>query len=870
MANKEAVFTVKVNTGNSVQDLQNADKAVNQLGQDLQETQKIAQDTSGTEAMAQKLAELDARLEAGGLSMRELTQTMKEYQNIAVQAGTESPIGQQAIQSAGALKDEIGDIKAQTVALSSDFVGLDTAVAGVEVGAQAFMGVQSAMALAGVENEQLIQTMVKLQAVQGLVNSVTTIANKLNKEAILGIQLRNGIQKVQNWLLTGNASATSLSATASGGLAVAQGGVAVATTGASTAMKVFRGALLATGIGAIVVLVGALIVAFEEMGATAEREASRIETLESSLEKLGTTQKFESDLQSTINERLILEAKLRGASDTELLKIEKGNTKARIEQRWKHLNEVIKTNAKIVNNEYSTTEQLKKAQDNIASAENEQRILKYEIQNEKVKFQLQDQEIAKKQAEDAEKSREKAKQNAEKRKQEQLKIREELLRALKESMDREMEIRESLEDVKIKFIQDETQQAIESVKEQYGDWREQFIKQSAKKEIDALDEKFKAGKMSEQQYRAELETIMTGAVEKMTDSEKQLMTAKQLEMQMDIQKINEDATKVELEKQAEKEKKKIELIENYQRTVNDVYQNELLDFENAQKEQIKALNEAHQQKLITDEQYLQAQESLEKQYDEKIVELNKKKNDAINEANKKKAQESIAEAEKILETVGKYFDEIKKVNDILNQVDQLRLDKIAKNREEDLANLDAKMQAELNAEGVTAEQKKAIEEKFAKEKYQLELQAYNEEEKIKRAQFNRDKAIKIGQIAMDTASGVMKAVSASPLTFGLPWSAFTGALGIAQAGVVASQQYKAGKAPTMPSLSGGGGGGGSIAGAGASSFTSTQTQTATAGLLEGQGTPTPTTTPSTQVYVVESDISATQNKVKLQESKTSF
>ena len=78
MANKEAVFTVKVNTGNSVQDLQNADKAVNQLGQDLKTTQNIAKDSSGTDAMAQKLAELDARLEAGGLSMREMTKTMKE------------------------------------------------------------------------------------------------------------------------------------------------------------------------------------------------------------------------------------------------------------------------------------------------------------------------------------------------------------------------------------------------------------------------------------------------------------------------------------------------------------------------------------------------------------------------------------------------------------------------------------------------------------------------------------------------------------------------------------------------------------------------------------------------------------------------
>jgi len=170
MANKEAVFTVKVNTGNSVQDLQNADKAVNQLGKDLKTTQNIANDSSGTDALAQKLAELDARLEAGGLSMREMTKTMKEYQNIAIQAGASSPIGAQALQNASGLKDEIGDLKAQTTALSSDFVGLDTSMAGIEVGAQAFMGVQSAMALAGVENEKLaenvrafLNTIVKLK-----------------------------------------------------------------------------------------------------------------------------------------------------------------------------------------------------------------------------------------------------------------------------------------------------------------------------------------------------------------------------------------------------------------------------------------------------------------------------------------------------------------------------------------------------------------------------------------------------------------------------------------------------------------------------------------------------------------------------------
>lgn len=201
MANKEAVFTVKVNTGNSVQDLQNADKAVNQLNKDLKTTQTTAKDSSGTDAMAQRLADLDAKLESGGLSMREMTKAMKEYQNIAIQAGASSPIGAQALQNSAQLKDQIGDLKAQTTALSSDFVGLDTSIAGIEVGAQAFMGVQSAMALAGVENEKLTQTMVKLQAVQGLVNSVTTIANKLNSDSILGIQLRTAWGKIKEFIV---------------------------------------------------------------------------------------------------------------------------------------------------------------------------------------------------------------------------------------------------------------------------------------------------------------------------------------------------------------------------------------------------------------------------------------------------------------------------------------------------------------------------------------------------------------------------------------------------------------------------------------------------------------------------------------------
>ena len=135
MANKEAVFTLRVNTGSSVQDVQSFDAAVQNLNNDIQEVQQTASQTPGIDAFEAKLQELNARVEAGGLSMREMTQVMKEYQTIAAQTGVQSPIGAQALQNAASLKDEIGDIKAATTALSSDFVGLDTALAGVETGA---------------------------------------------------------------------------------------------------------------------------------------------------------------------------------------------------------------------------------------------------------------------------------------------------------------------------------------------------------------------------------------------------------------------------------------------------------------------------------------------------------------------------------------------------------------------------------------------------------------------------------------------------------------------------------------------------------------------------------------------------------------
>jgi hypothetical protein len=265
MAEKQAVFTLKVDTGNSVQDVQNFDHAVQSLNKDLKQTQATASQQTGLDGFESKLQELDQKLKAGGLSMREMNKLMKEYQTVALQAGSASPIGDRATQSAAALKDQIVDLDTRVRLLSSDTIKLDTAMAGVATGAAAFQGVTSAVALTGVESEALVKTMVKLQAAQGLVNSVNIIAQNLNKDAILGIQIRNTLQKAQNFILYGSAAAVTAESTATKAAAGAKVAMTAATTGTNIALKLFRGALLATGIGAIVVGLGLLIANFDKI-----------------------------------------------------------------------------------------------------------------------------------------------------------------------------------------------------------------------------------------------------------------------------------------------------------------------------------------------------------------------------------------------------------------------------------------------------------------------------------------------------------------------------------------------------------------------------------------------------------------------------
>ena len=891
MAEKTAVFSLKVDTGKSVQDIQAFDKAVEDLNKDLKDTSRTATDasTKGMETFDQKLAELNQRLDDGGLSMREMTKLMKEYQNLAARAGAETPVGAQAIANAANLKDEIGDLKAQTLALSSDFVGLDTTLKGVETGAAAFQGIQSAAALAGVENEALVQTMVKLQAVQGLVNSVSIIANNLNKESILGLQLRNGLEKAKNFIMTGSIAPALAGVAATQAQTGANVGLATATGGATTAMKLFRLALISTGIGAIVVAVGLLIANFDKVSAAVIKAYNWFD-------KLGPKIKILSAviLGLVSGPLLIFVGAIYGAvkaleyfgiiDDAQTAKM-KANAKAKTDTTEKEMNKKIaaeKKKAQAVDENLSF--EIRKAQAAGKNTEEmEEKKLKAALKSGRAILEMQKQKIRAYEEEiallkrtgDADSDRAK-------------KLEKSLKDTKQKSYEQYKENKKNAQDLTILQIEEDKKRddankaAYEKRKERIKKQKEDELnrlkaiaeaeKAANDKRIKEEDDRFALSmELMKAGFEKELQELVIQSDKRMEQAHGDKELEAQVEMQFQIDKADliKKYSDIELAKLAENEAKKREIREKYTRLFNSDKDNELMDLRATyESEKDIALN-ALKAGIIDKETYLDRENQLTEKYKKKKAEIDKKYSDIEKENAIKSREEQLKGVTQAIEGAQEALNQLKDLNALMNEIDQARLNKIAENRDADLANLDAKLQAELNQEGLTADQKKQIEEKFAKQKYDVQLKAYEEEEKIKKAQFNRDKALKLAQIAIDTASAIVKGIAQfgpPPSPAGIAAIASAGLIGLTQALAVMNQKYQSGTAPTPPQLSTGGGGG--QAGAGASSFTANTNaqQTDLTTLGQGQGG----NVPVSQVVVLESDITGTQNKVEVQEAKSTF
>jgi hypothetical protein len=796
MAEKQAVFTLKVDTGNSVQDVQNFDHAVQSLNKDLKQTQATASQQTGLDGFESKLQELDQKLKAGGLSMREMNKLMKEYQTVALQAGSASPIGDRATQSAAALKDQIVDLDTRVRLLSSDTIKLDTALAGVETGAAAFQGVTSAVALTGVESEALVQTMVKLQAAQGLVNSVNIIAQKLNKDAILGIQIRSALQKAQNFILYGSAAAVTAESTATKAAAGAKVAMTAATTGTNVALKIIQRSidchrdrslaivglgLLIANFDKIVKFMKPVIDGFKAIGDAigltnfAEEEAHNktVSRIQSEIKAREDLAKVREDQFNSSQKQYDRELELLDAQGKDTKKL----TKLKIEESIKYQKEKLKELQIEINSSRETAERLKRL-----GSQQDQRYIRFqEITKERIELieSIKDAEnsLAVNEAKNNEES-EDAQKERNKKAADDAKAR------AKERADNNKNLIKQIEDAQIEAIQNEDIRA-----------RAKLLKDAERstKEIDKLkaDEEKKATlkKLIDEKLQRDLQALDDAALKKQQEAEKTALDFK-IKQERELLKMIEDLSE-----------------QNFQLTLSD-QERELL---------------AIQDKYFTIE-------TLAAGNSEALKEIEIAKLNEFNNVNLKFQEERDRQNKEQAEK--------------------------EKKREQDI------LEFKLNSVTETFKLISTITEMFGKKG-----------EKAARRAFMIQKASSIAQATIETykgANAIFASAAANPSSILFPAQPFIAAglavaAGVANIAKISSQKFEGGGAPSASSDTGSIP---SLTGASASSFTAnTNTQTTDLTTL-GQGSQQGTS--MSQVVVLESDITGTQNKVRLQEAKTSF
>lgn len=196
-----------------------------------------------------------------------------EVQKLADAFGATSIEVQNASKKAAELKDQIEDVNDAIQAQKGEgaFIALGKSISAV---ANGFSAVQGAMGLVGVESEEVQQAMLRVQSAMALAQGLEGLEDAGRAFSQLGAVVKsttifttayNFVMGISNKETATNVGLTEADTVAKTGLSASTVGLTTATGGATTAMKLFRLALIATGIGAIIVLIGLLIANFDKV-----------------------------------------------------------------------------------------------------------------------------------------------------------------------------------------------------------------------------------------------------------------------------------------------------------------------------------------------------------------------------------------------------------------------------------------------------------------------------------------------------------------------------------------------------------------------------------------------------------------------------
>lgn len=240
------------------------------------------------------------------LQLKEMQRAMAEM----IIAGKEgSDEYQQLAEQAGKLQDAIGDARNEVSRFANDTRQLSAVVDVAKGAVSAFSLLKSASAALGFEDEKLAKSIQTLQAAQAALTSLQEIqAQLLNKSS--------GLYRVINALKLKYIAFTE--------------GEAAATATASTALVTFRKALVATGIGAAIVLLGYLASNWDSVKDAILRAADALGIYNYAAEKAAKKNEEQKKWEASVDQRFY-ERKL------ELLKAQGGDLKKEIEYEQKIL-----------------------------------------------------------------------------------------------------------------------------------------------------------------------------------------------------------------------------------------------------------------------------------------------------------------------------------------------------------------------------------------------------------------------------------------------------------------------------------------------------------------------------------------------------
>lgn len=320
-----------------------------------------------------------------GSIRKELKEANQELISAQQNFGEYSTQALSAARRVAELRDRIGEA-AETAALFDPgkkfqvFAGALNAVAG------GFSAVQGALGLIGVESEAVEKQLLKVQSALALSQGLSVIADSAKDfqrlKAVLG-----EITVVQK----ANAAANRLAAAT-----MTTFGVSVNTT--SVAFRVLKGAIAATGIGLLVVAIGSVVEAFSTFESAATRAANAQKDFnEATIKGANVGLKSEQESIERRTKLLISEAKARGASASEIAKIERDALTLRRNSYQRYYDEInkldvqagidAKNNIDNLNTEIEVQDNLAKAAElerNKAQGEN---IKQINEQNEAIKKQ---------------------------------------------------------------------------------------------------------------------------------------------------------------------------------------------------------------------------------------------------------------------------------------------------------------------------------------------------------------------------------------------------------------------------------------------------------------------------------------------------